>query len=191
MNVFIRILLLLLSGCGLQLGYPTNPDLHEGVNSPFRDGYYLATVDLSVRHYPAVVIKKVGSETRTYQLSNIDKMVFGLGVRAGATPTVLGTVITKSPDFEYVGSIRTEGNFLRLQSRQCQESDEKDPKFPEVGEILSGQDYSLKSVALNEFLKQLRTLRNLPKETVFSRIDEEICQTTFGRSCYKAYFEPL
>lgn len=191
MNVFILILLLL-CGCGLQLGYPTNPDLHEGVNSPFRAGYYLATTDVSSRHYPAIVIKKIGSETRTYQLSNIDKMVFGFGVRTGAVaPTVLGTVITKSPDFGYVGSILAEGDLLRLQSRKYLESDEKNPKFPEVGEILSGQDYLLKSVSFNEFLKQLRTLRNLPKDSVFSQIDEENCQAAFGRSCNSAHFDPL
>lgn len=55
-------------------------------------------------------------------------------------------------------------------------------------ELLTGQDYHLKQVPRAAFLTELRRFRNLPKETIFSQIDEENCQVAFAQSCSSVYF---
>ncbi len=185
------LMCLFLAGCGLKLGFPTATQTQSG-QGQFTEGFYVASADVPTRHYPLLAIGQKNAELRSFQLSTVGQMAFLVGTRSKDLKiSVLYTAITKGLDVAYVGSIRTEGSLLRLQSRKFKEADENDPKFPEVGDVLSGQEYTLKSVPKNDALKQLRTLRNLPKGTTFSPTEEDVCLAAFDLNCNDVYFTPL
>lgn len=183
---------LFLSGCGLKLGFPTATQTTQSGSGRFTEGYYVASSDVSIRHYPLIVIRQKDNELFLFQLSNIDQMSFGLGARTKDLSTpYFATEVTKGLDRNFVGSVRPEGAMIRLQSRKIKPGDEKDPKFPEVGEVLSNQDYTLKNVPKNELIKELRSLRKLTSPQVFTALEEDGCLVAFNLNCSDVYFSPL
>lgn len=180
-----------ITGCGLQLGFP-RPDIHTGSNA-FKEGYYTVSGALASFNYPLVVIKNVGAEVLVYQVANINRPSFNFGSRTTTppAPVVLATLITRNAVNEYIGSIRASGTNLQLQSRQIVAADETKAGFPEVGSIISGQDYTLQPIALNAFLKQLRLIMNPATGTIFPVGDEDNCNGAFERSCAEVYFSAL
>lgn len=192
LSAWVFIGCLFLSGCGLKLGFPTATQTTQSGSGRFSEGYYVASSDASIRHYPLIVIRKKDNELFLFQLSNIDQVAFGFGARTKDLATsYFATVVTRGSDRNFVGSVTPEGAMIRLQSRKIKPEDEKDPKFPEVGEVLSNQDYTLKNVSKNELIKELRLIRKLVSPQTFTALEEDSCLSAFNLNCSDVYFSPL
>jgi hypothetical protein len=180
-----------IASCGLEFGFPRPGTNGMGTQSGiqyFSEGYYVAVSDAGSKDYPLIVIKRSNEKLRTFQLSRISvQPVFWVGSETSQLSTdVLATRATKGLDFEYIGTLRLEGNHLRLVSRKYKEADKNLPQYPEVGEVML--DYLLKRVTRDECIAVLRTLQPLPKETVFSAVEQEVCGAAFDLSCVDVYF---
>ncbi|MBI1862215.1 MAG: hypothetical protein HYR96_14980 [Deltaproteobacteria bacterium] len=183
----------LLTGCGLQFGFPV-PTLLT-TSTALKDGYYVAKeVTLASVHFPLVVIKTSGSQQNVFQVSTVNSpasFAFGRGYSTSQAATAMATLAIATSGGDYVGSIQASAAGLHLQSRLMNSSDESSSSFPLTGTVVSGQDYTMNLTDLNRFLKQLRLLVTPAVGTVFTATQDSDCNAAFGMNCTSAYFSAL